>query len=154
MTDTLQIDLTRIPHLEARRRIVALWEAYGRAEAERNAAAKPFWDKRRDLDKVVDARVAAIRAEHTAEYEVIDKEMQAVEKPFEEKTSVLWNQIDDASGHDLIWWDDYSGFERCVLSGLPLLGNDDLWESDVGEKILAVLVERGKAAVPEEESTG
>ena len=148
MTDTLQIDLTRIPHLEKRRRIAALWEDHERIDDESSAAAKPFWDKRRALDNAMEAKVAAIRAAHKAEYETIDDEMRAAEKPFEEQCGALYEQVETfaAAGGGVRWWDDYSGIERCALSGLPLLGHDDLWENEAGEKILAALIERDDAA--------
>jgi len=144
MSDTLTLDLTRIPHLEERRKIAELWEAYKHAEAERSEAAKPYWNKRRELDTVVDAKVQAIRAEHKTEYEALDAQMQAVESPFGEKTAALWDQIEAIGGEDggVLWWEDYGGFERCLLTDLPILDGDEVLETEDGDRILAVLVEK------------
>lgn len=144
MTDTLTIDLTRIPHLAERRRIAELWTAYERVQAEQHAAAKPYWDKRRALDEAVEARVQAIHAEHKAEYDSIDAEMQAAKAPFGEKSAVVWDQIEafGEPGGGVLWWDDYSEFERCLLTGLPILSDDEVLETEDGDRILAVLVEK------------
>jgi len=139
MTDTLTLDLTRVPFLHERRKIAELWEAYKHVEAERSEAAKPYWSKRRKLAAIIEARAKAIRDEYKAECEALDKEMQAVESPFEEKTAVLRDQIEETGA--VLWWDDYSGFETCLLTGLPILSGDEVLETEEGDKILAGLIE-------------
>lgn len=133
----MTIDLSKIPHLEERRKIMALREQRDEIESEQNDASAEaraalnaeqsrIWARHREEEKTLltplRKAVENLEEPFNGRLEVIDAEIEAICEPLE-------------SAPD--YHDDYCGIHMCALTELILLDGDEvITDEETGERIL------------------
>lgn len=134
--------LSRISHLEARQVIKAFFddmEVYGE-EQQATAAVR---EKINAARAMIRKKEQELEREHLAP---LRAELEAIEKPFREREQKRFEALDaklselgvEASAFRL--YDDWTGVDRCDVSGLPLMDEDITGETPDGEPFLFDLV--------------
>lgn len=143
MTNTA-IDLSKVPHLEARRSLAKLFAEDDEVRAERAAAVEGPEERLNRLGE-------ELRERYNNEFEVqaqpIRDEIAALAKPFDDRITAIGEACEAVEGPSVDWVDDHSADDegpetpnRCALSGLIILQGDDVLSRDDGAVVLACVL--------------
>lgn len=114
------IDVSKVPHLEARRKALAAQVESDRISADRDAdpAIKALTEKRR-------AEHDRLYGEMNAALKMIDDEIAELEAPYDARMDALESDGEIEFRRD---WDCDCRLKICVLSGLPIIEDEEVVE--------------------------
>lgn len=143
MTSNANVDVSRVPHLEARQRIAAAEDASQELERLKGDAVAPFRAERAQAQKDFDAAVApflqAVNAVRTSAFE---REVAAGQL-YDDQCEALNLQIsaaEESAGETGLYDYDNVDYMRCCISGLVLFESDGTVEDSAGRKALVAVL--------------
>jgi DNA-binding FrmR family transcriptional regulator len=132
MSET-HLDLSRIPHIEERRKCLELSKQIDAIEDERSAAIGKIEDEYQEERMRLYAKVEA-------ELKPMEEGIEKAKQPFDERINALQEQI-NALGVDFEWGENYPMPELCAITGLPFLDGELKFESnETYDQIIGALV--------------
>jgi hypothetical protein len=137
------MDLSKISHLEARQAVKAHFDADDEFSAAENAATAAVRAKMDAARKLIREKELELEREHFAP---LRAELEAIEKPFREREEQRFQALEKkleelgVEPSEFKLYDDWSGTERCAVSGLPLMEDDITGETPDGDPFLFDLV--------------
>lgn len=132
MSET-HLDLSRIPHLEERRKCLELCKQIEAIEAERD----PVVGK---LEDAYEAEKSRLQDEAYQKLKPLEDAIEAAKKPFDERINAVQENI-NALGVDFEWGENYPMPDLCAVTGLPFLDDELKFESmENYDQIIGALV--------------
>lgn len=142
-TPTVAFDLSKVPHLEARKLIAKHFDSASEDQApETKDKIKALYEQiekiRSDYWQQIKAAVAPLEAEIAALDESRRQREQKRGDDVDAALKALGVEFEDFDLHD-----DYCGVNCCAVTGLALMHGDETGESPDGDPFLFCILEKG-----------